>query len=109
MFNRRKRLDMLQDIHVTSKASLKMQCLYIAKGNVKEAQELYDFFSKDMESLPDFEPVQPTFMDNTKNTVNGILAWLRENKDTLSEGAEFVRGLLQKKVSVPREPLPPIS
>lgn len=99
---------MLQDIHVTSKVSLKMQCLYIAKGKVKEAQELYDFLSKDMESLPDFEPVQPTFMDNTKNTVNGVLAWIKENKDTLSEGFDFVRSLMQKKAPLPPKPLPPI-
>ena len=86
-----------------------MQCLYIAKGNVKEAQELYDFFAKDMEELPDHDPVKPTFLDNTKNTVNGLMSWFRENQDTISQGVEFVRGIIQKKAPASSEPLPPIN
>lgn len=100
---------MLQSVQVTSKASLKMQCLYIAKGNTREAQELYDFFSKDMPSLPDFDPVKPTFLDNTKDTVNGLLAWFRENQDTIAQGYDFIRGIIKKAPSVPVEPLPPIN
>lgn len=102
---------MLQNVQVTSKASLKMQCLYIAKGNVKDAQELYDFFAKDMAELPDYEPVKPTFVDNTKNTVNGLLAWFRENQDTISQGYDFIRGIVQRKATTvtPPEVLPPIN
>ena len=109
MFNRRKRLDMLQNLQMTSKASLKMQCLYIAKGNIKEAQELYDYLSKDMDALPDYEPVKPTFLDNTKDTVNGMMSWFKENQDTLSQVYDFIRGLIQKTPPVPKEPLPPIN
>ena len=109
MFNRRKRLDMLQNIQVTSKASLKMQCLYIAKGNIKDAQELYDFFAKDMPELPDFEPTKPTFLENTKETVNGLMSWLKENQQTLTQGYDFIRGIIQKNPPIPKEPLPPIN
>ena len=109
MLSRRKRLEMLTNIQVTSKASLKMQCLYIAKGNCKEAQELYDFFSKDMPSLPDFEPVKPTFLDNTKETINGLLSWFKENQDTISQGYDFIRGIIKKEPSAPVNPLPPIN
>lgn len=98
---------MLQNVQATSKASLKLQCLYIAKGNVKDAQELYDFFAADMESLPDHDPVPPTFFDNAKDTVNGLMAWIKENQDTIAQGYDFIRGL--RKPAVPHEPLPPIN
>lgn len=109
MFNRRKRLEMLQSIQVTSKAALKMRCLYIAKGNIREATELYDFLVKDMQDLPDFEPVKPTFIDTTKETVNGLLSWFKENQDTIAQGYDFIRGIIKKTPSVPAEPLPPIN
>ena len=109
MFSRRKRLEMLSTIQVTSKASLKMQCLYIAKGNTREAQELYDFFSKDMPSLPDFDPVKPTFLDSTKDTINGLMAWFKENQDTISQGYDFIRGIVKRTPSAPVTPLPPIN
>jgi len=100
---------MLQTIQPTSKASLKMQCLYISKGNVREAQELYEFFAKDMEALPDYDPVKPTFLDNTKEAVNGFMSWFKDNQDALAQGYEFIRGIIQRKPPVPQEPLPPIN
>ena len=99
---------MIQNIQATSKASLKLQCLYIAKGNIKDAEELYDFFAKDMESLPDYDPVKPTFLDNTKDTVNGLMSWFKENQDTLAQAYDFIRGITRKP-TLPKEPLPPIN
>lgn len=97
----------------TSKAALKYQCLFVC-GNIKEAKEMYDFFAEDIETLPDFDPVQPTFTDNAKNTMNGLMAWFRENKDTLSEGFNFIQGLIANRGIIPtaietaEEALPPI-
>ena len=106
----------MSTIQPTSKASLKMQCLYICKGDIGEAAKLYDYFVKDMPSLPDFDPVQPTWMDNTKETVNGLMGWLKENQDTLAQGYEFVRSIVQKRAlppvgeaAAPVEALPPIN
>jgi len=98
---------MLNNVQPTSKTSLKLQCLQLAKGNVKEAQELYEYLTADI-NLPDFEPVQPSFLESTKDTANGFLEWFRENKDTLAEGYDFIRGLIGKR-AVPKEPLPPIN
>ena len=102
---------MLGEIQPTSKTSLKLQCLQLAKGNIKEAQELYDYLAADLKSLPDFDPIKPTFFESTKDTANGILAWVKENRETLGEGVDFIKGLISKRSAspaLPKTPLPPI-
>lgn len=115
--NKRKRiLEMAtQGIHATSKSSLKLQCLLCSRGDIKEAKELYDFFTEDMPNLPDTDPVPPTWMDNTKETVNGIFGWIKENQDTLAQGYDFVMSIIQRKPITPSAPptevpiLPPLN
>lgn len=110
MFNRRKqRLAMLQQVRPTSKTSLKLQCLTLSRGDIKEAQELYDYLASDIESLPDFDPVKPTFLESTKQTADGILGWIKENKDTLGDAYDFIRGIVSKRAVSPKQPLPPIN
>ena len=87
---------MIQGIRATSKSSLKLQCLFAAKGDLKEAKELYDFFAADMPNLPDYDPVQPSWVDNTRDAFNGILGWFRENQDTLAQGYDFIRSIVTK-------------
>ena len=105
---------MIQGLRPTSKATLKMQCLMVCKGNIDEAMKLYDYFAKDMPELPDYDPIQPTWMDNTKVTVNGLMAWFKENQDTLAQGYEFIRGIITRR-ELPQvtpdvsEPLPDIN
>ena len=99
---------MLNNVQPTSKTSLRLQCLAISKGNVKEAGELYDYLAKDID-LPDFDPVKPTFLESAKTTADGVLAWVRENKDTLAEGYDFIRGIVSKRAATPKQPLPPIN
>ncbi len=107
MFNdKKKRLAMLDQVQPTSKSSLKFQCLKIAEGNIKEAAELYEYLTADLD-LPDFDPVKPTFLQSTKTAADGILGWIRDNKDSLIEGYEFLKGFIPKKT--PNNPLPPIS
>lgn len=114
--NRQKQLEMIQAIRPSSKATLKMQCLMVCKGDIDEAGKLYDYFAKDMPELPDYDPVPPTWMDNTKQTANGIMSWLGENKDTLAQAYDFIRSVIQNRSLPPigpepttAEPLPPIN
>ena len=108
---------MIQAIKPTSRATLKMQCLFACKGDIEESGRLYDYFAKDMPELPDYDPVAPTWMDNTKETVNGVMGWLKENQDTLAQGYEFIRGLVQRRGAAPAgeaagtmvDALPPIN
>ena len=105
------RLDMMQQLSFTSKASLKRQCLFVAGGNIREAKELYDFLIDDMQGLPDTDPVPASWQENTRDTVNGVFKWVKENRDTLSEGVGFLRSLFQGVPSVtpPAAPLDEIN
>lgn len=112
--DKKKRLEMMQGLRPTSKATLKMQCLMVCKGDIDEAEKLYDYFAKDMPELPDYDPVQPSWVDNTKETVNGLMGWFKENQDTLAQGYEFIRGIVNRRELPPitseaAEPLPNIN
>jgi hypothetical protein len=112
--NKKKKLAMIQAIRPTSKATLKLQCLFACRGDINEAEKLYDYFAKDMPELPDYDPVQPTWIDNTKETVNGLMGWLKENQDTLAQGYEFVANVIKRRGAPPAieaepTPLPPIN
>lgn len=121
MFNygkKKRRMQMVQQgIRATSKSSLKLQCLFCAKGDLKEAKELYDFFAGDMPDLPDHDPVPLTWQQNTAQTVNGIMGWLKENQGTLAQAYDFIQGIIKKRgaaaaaaeVTEAVAPLPPIN
>lgn len=114
-FNKKKKLEMIQAIRPTSKATLKIQCLFACKGDIDESNKLYEYFAKDMPELPDYDPVQPTWVDNTKETVNSLMGWFRENQDTIAQGYQFIQGIIKNKGVLPVEPpavsapLPPIN
>jgi len=107
---KKKRLEMVQAIRPTSKATLKIQCLFACKGDITEAMKLYDYFANDMPELPDYDPVQPTWVDNTKDTVNGLVGWFKENQDTLAQGYDFIMNVVKKRgTAVAAEALPSIN
>ena len=66
---------MIKMIQPTSKMSVSQQCLLIAKGDIDEAKKLRDYFADVMEDLPPVDLPEPTVMDKTKSTLNGILSW----------------------------------
>lgn len=117
MFGKKKKMEhmmsMMQGLHITSKSSLKQYCMIATKCDVDEAQKLYDFFIRDMEELPMFDPVPPNWMERTKNTANGIFGFIKENQDGILQGVELIRGLMGKGgaqvPSAPVEGLPPIN
>lgn len=93
-----------QGIAATSKNSLKWQCLYCAKGDLKEAKELYEFLAADMPGLPDFDPVPPTWQQSTAQTLNGLMGWFRENQGTLAQAYDFIHGLIKNRGALPDLP-----
>ena len=88
--------EMIRMINPTSKAALKNQCLLIAQGDLQRAKEIYDYYIEGLEDLPAFDPVPPTWMDNAKDTANGIIGWLQNNGGSIAEGVNYIRGLLGK-------------
>ena len=91
-----------QGLRATSKSSLKLQCLFCAKGDLKEAKELYDFFAADMPDLPDQDPVPPTWQ-----TINGIMAWMKENGPTIQQAYQYVQQIIANKGVLPVAPEAP--
>lgn len=96
-------------IKPTSKAALKQQCLYLSNLNVEKAEKMYDFLVKDIESIPDVEPASRSFIQNFGEQANGVFGWLRENKDMLGEGVDFIKGIISSRKGTPPAPLPPIN
>ena len=107
-----RRMNMISAIKPTSKASLKMQCLLIAKGDVKQAKELYDFYASDMPDLPDFDAIPPTWMQSAKDNALGFYQFIKDNKDDIAQGVDFLRQVFTKSaptVEEVAEPLPQIN
>ena len=107
---------MISAMRPTSKATLKMQCLMVCKGDIDEAMKLYDYFAKDIPDLPDFDPAPMTWQQNTAQTVNGIMDWMKNNGSTLQQAYQFVQQIIANKGVMPvasevsdTEPLPPIN
>ena len=113
MFNRKKKEGKLREklsmIRPTSKSALKRECLYLCNLNVEKAEKMYDFLIKDMQGVPDVEPEAKTFIQNFGEQANGVFGWLRENKDMLEDGVNFIKGIVSRKGSAPATPLPPIN
>lgn len=82
---------MIRGLQPTSKATLKLQCLFATKGDIDEAKKLYDFFAEDIPSLPDYDPAPTTWVDTTKRTAGDFFSWLKENQNTIATGYEMVR------------------
>ena len=88
---------MIQMIRPTSKSSLKTQCLLIANGDIDKAERLYEFYAKDMPDMPLYDATSPTWVDNTKDTLNSFFSFLGEHKDGLSQGYEIFRAMLNSR------------
>lgn len=113
MFNRKKREQKLREriamIKPTSKEALKRECLYMCNLNVEKAEKMYEFLVKDISSLPDLEPASRPFIQHLGEQANDIFAWLRENKDMIGQGIDFIKGIAGRKSTPPAAPLPPIN
>lgn len=96
-WNKRKKekemLEMIRMIRPTSQMALRQQCLLIAKGDVDEAKKLCDYYTDGMDELPMFDQPEPTWMDNTKQTLDSIFGWLSDHKDGLAQTYELIRNM----------------
>lgn len=106
IWNRKKKqeemLNQIRLINPTSKMSVSQQCLLIAKGDIDEAKKLRDYFADVLPDLPTVDQPAPTWVDNTKNALNGILSWGGEHQQGLLQIYEIVRGMTGNR-------LPPLS
>lgn len=101
--------EMLQHLRPTSKASLKQQCLLLSNGDIDKAERLYDFMTKDMPDLPMYDPIQPTTLQQVKQTAVETFGWINENQETIMNWVGIIRNLFGKGGTPPQAPLPPIN
>lgn len=112
-------MSFLQNFRPTSKIHLKQVCQWYCNGDIKKAQEMYDYYAKDID-LPDFDPVPPSWQQQMKDGANGVMDWVKSNQNTLSQVYEFIRQLIANKGQLPslaqdieetasEEPLPSIN
>ena len=107
-----KKMEFIQSYIPTSKAQLIQVAMWYHKGDIQKAQEMVDFYTKNME-LPDFDPIAPTFMQQLKGSASELYTWIKENQSDIVQGYQFIQSVIKNKgeiVSVAdSEPLSPIN
>ncbi len=82
----------MANIVPTSKFDLKMQCIAIARGNVDEAEKLYNFLAGDI-AIPDVTPPTPTLMQQIKDTAGGLFGFVKENQGDFVQAYNYIQAI----------------
>lgn len=102
----------LSQVRPTSKLSLKMSCLAACGNDVDKAERLYKFLSEDIATLPDFDPVKSSVIDQIKEGANDLFGWIGEHKADLIDGWNLIQTIRGgNTISMPGTPpadVPPI-
>lgn len=72
LFNR-KEFHNMEMIRTTSKDALKRSLMQMYQGDVATMERMYDFYMKDMQNVPDFDPVAPSMLQQAKTTIGGAV------------------------------------
>lgn len=118
-FKDKKRMEFIQSYIPTSKAQLIQVAMWYHKGDMEKAQEMVDFYNKNMK-LPDFDPVPPTFMDQMKSSTSDFFSFIKNNKNDIISGYDLIRSIIANRGALPsigedvaeaaeEEPLPEIN
>ena len=54
-----------------------------------------------MEDLPATDPIPQTWQESTKDTVNGLMAWIKENQGDIIQGYQFIQSIIKNRGEVP--------
>lgn len=94
LFRRKPKInyEAMANIVPTSKFALKMQCMAIARGNVEEAEKLYNFLAGDM-NIPDITPPPPTLMQQIKDAAGGLFGFVKENQGDFVQAYNFIQAI----------------
>ena len=106
-------MEFIQNYVPTSKAQLLQVAMYFNKGDTEKAQEMFDFYNKNL-NLPDFDPIEPTFMQQIKSNASDLFTWIKENQGDLVQAYGYIQQVIQNKGALPNvgtesSPLPQIN
>lgn len=109
MFGKQK-IDM--DVIVpTSKMALKASCMRACGNDVDKATKLYDFFVKDMATLPDFDITPPSTLAQIKDFIGNAFNWVDQNQEKLVGYYQLFQQMRGGQSNAPATPpvdVPPI-
>lgn len=92
----------------TSKMSLKASCISACGNDIDKAARLYDFFAKDIQSLPDFDIPKPTAYQQVKSIAGEVFGWIDGNQDKIAGAYNFIQSVRQgKPIEMPDNGTPP--
>jgi len=108
--DKKRKMEFIQNYVPTSKAQLLQVAMFFNNGDMQKAQEMFDFYNKNL-SLPDFEPISPTFMQQVRVNATDLFSWIKENQGDIVNGYQFIRSIISGKGVMPpvEEPLAPIN
>ena len=110
MFNRNE-ID-ITTIVTTSKMALKASCIRACNNDVDKAERLYDFFIKDIKDIPDFDPRQPTALEQIRSVAGDVFGWVEQNQGKLLDAYNLFQSIRGgQPLNIPSGPVqgvPPI-
>ena len=83
-------------IRTSSKEALLRTALSASGNDIKKATEIVEYFTKQLPSMPEVEPIEPTTFEQMKDTAIGIINWGRENQDQIVSIIGMVRQMMGK-------------
>ena len=92
LFNR-KEFHNMEMIRTTSKDALKRSLMQMYQGDVATMERMYDFYMKDMQNVPDFDPVAPSMLQQAKTTIGDLFGWADANQEKLVGAYNLFRAL----------------
>ena len=63
------------------------------QGDVATTERMYDFYMKDMQNVPDFDPVAPSMLQQAKTTIGDLFGWADANQEKLVGAYNLFRAM----------------
>ena len=87
-------------------AEIRMFCLEMTKSDIfdhpdiEKAQEFVDYYARNLD-LPDFDPIQPTFIQQIRGNASDLFSWVKENQSDIVQGYQFIQSIIKNRGEIP--------
>lgn len=96
-------------IRTTSKDALKRSLMQMYQGDVATMERMYDFYMKDMQNVPDFDPVAPSMIKQAKDAIGDLFNWADENQGKLVGAYNLIQSMRGGNPITPVGPAAPVA
>ena len=83
-------------IRTSSKEALLRSALAASGNDIKKATEIVEYFTSQLPSMPEVEPVVPTTFEQMRDTALQLVQWGQDNQDKIAFGIDMIRKMLNK-------------